>query len=183
MSFLQWAQEHGGSPVQKFDQAKGLALNWRALYSESQVGVCGGLSLIFLASAKIKLDMFGSYSASRPNYYAALFQYAQHAMELGANRAATAEFVGRAFSLQRTGAQVFVNNNNAAKWILNGAGPLVFIGLRGHAVAAHVEKPKVTFFDPNEGVVSFPDTLKFALFFPDYLAYENQQAKTVTYFR
>ena len=120
----------------------------------------------------------------------ALFKFAEHAQQLGADSLMGQrgiDAVATAFSLQRASAQVNVNNDNVAKWIVKkGPSSLVFIALRGHAVAARVtskEKKDVLFFEPNDGVFSFPDTLKFVLFFQEYLAHTNQTAQFLKFYR
>jgi Yersinia/Haemophilus virulence surface antigen len=184
MSLQPLAKEHGGSQTATFNQAVGLQRNWRKLIPQSQGGVCGGLAIMWLAG--IKHNMISSIFA-RNKYSEALFKYAEHAQELGADNsmggAKGIETVANIFALQRSGAVVSVNNANAAKWILNGASRLVFIALSGHAVAVHVQKPNVTFFEPNYGQFHFPTTLKFHLFFPDYLVFSNYTANKVHFFK
>jgi hypothetical protein len=183
MSLEELATEHGGRRSVGFSQIAGLGKNWAQLSPQSQKGVCGGLSLIWLASRK--LDMTTTVFAEK--YGPGLFKYAEHAQELGAdNRSGQAAMdnLAKSFSLERAGAEVTVLNDNVRQWILHGLAQYVFIALTGHAVAADVsKKPKVLFFDPNFGVFSFPDTLKFFLFFRDYLQYANQTACFVKYYR
>lgn len=184
MSLRALVQEHGGRQTAAFNQAVGLKINWRKVIPESQGGVCGGLALMWLAGQKHNMTgtIFGNNK-----YSAAVFQYAEHAQQLGADKtmggAKGIEAVANAFALQRAGANVNVNNGNASKWILGGASGLAFIALSGHAVAAQIKKPNVIFFEPNYGVFSFPTTLKFTLFFPDFLVHDSYSARMVMYFK
>ena len=177
------AEEHGGKRTVSYNQAKGLKQNWRQLIPQSQGGVCGGLALMWLAARKSGLTS----QVFHEKYAAALFKYAEHAQQLGADNlmggGTGIDFVAKSFSLDKASVQVNVNNANVAKWIVTGPSSFVFIALQGHAVAADVKKPKVLFFDPNYGVFSFPDTLKFALFIKDYLLVTNKSAKFIKFYR
>ena len=177
------AEEYGGTRSHRYNQAEGLAQNWRQLIPASQGGVCGGLSLIWLASQKAGLtsQVFGAHK-----YSEALFKYAEHAQQNGADNlvgAAGIDGVASVLSLNRAGARVMVNNNNVGRWAVNGASPLVFVTLARHAAAANVTKPRVSFFEPNYSVFSFPTTLKFFYFLGDYLTYAPQTAKSLAFYK
>lgn len=184
MSLEALAQEHGGKQSAKFNQAVGLTQNWRKLIPESQGGVCGGLSLMWLAGQKhgLTADIFG-----KNKYTEAVFKYAEHAQQLGADGTTGylngIESVAKVLSLDRAGASIMVNNKNTAKWVCTGPGSLVFIALSNHAIAAQLKRPAIKFFEPNYGLFDFPTTLKFVLFFGDYLQFSNATARRVMFFK
>jgi hypothetical protein len=186
-----FVEEYGGKRNNAFNQAVGLQKNWRELIPDSQGGVCGGLALMWLAANRH--GMLGQVFGNK--YSKGVFQYAEHASQLGADNsmggAKGIEAVANTFSLKRVGAHVTVNNGNAAKWIVGGASSFVFIALgasqskpsqAGHAAAVQINRPAVKFFEPNYGEFIFPKTLSFALFFPKYLEFDGYVAKRLSYF-
>ncbi|WP_168204082.1 YopT-type cysteine protease domain-containing protein [Aliikangiella coralliicola] len=184
MSITALAIDHGGRKAATFVQDRGLTRNWRNLIPESQGGVCGGLSLMWLAGKKSGLtsQIFGN-----SKYSEAVFKFAERAQQLGANNRMGGQVgidaVAKAFSLTRASVQVNVNDGNVGKWIVNGPSSLVFFAVNGHAVAAKVSKPAVTFFDPNYGVFKFPTTLKFVLFLKDYLTQTGQTSRFLKFYK
>ena len=176
------AKQHGGERTLDFDQGTGLDKNWRELYPESRDGVCGGLSLIWLASKKHGM----SSTVFEAKYDASLFKFAEHAAELGGDNTMGGQVgidaVAAQFGLVRSSALVTVSNTSVAKWISNGPAPYVFIGLDGHAVAAATDGSKVTFFDPNYGEFAFSDGGKFSSFLTAFLRKLHQNANFLKFY-
>ncbi|PKG38785.1 YopT-type cysteine protease domain-containing protein [Psychromonas sp. Urea-02u-13] len=183
MSIRALAEEHGGKRTNKFNQSKGLSQNWRHLIPESQGGVCGGLSLMWLSSRKSGLTQ----NVFEKRYAEPLFKYAERASQLGANNCLGGhqgiDNVANTLGLNKGSAKVTVSNTGMPKWIVKGPSKYVFIAVNGHAVAAEISGKVVNFFDPNYGQFKFPDTLKFVLFMQDYLTITNQTAAFLKFYR
>ncbi|MDD7805305.1 MAG: hypothetical protein PUP46_07070 [Endozoicomonas sp. (ex Botrylloides leachii)] len=106
------AESWGGEQTEYYRQSIGLNLNRTQLRSEAMVGVCGGLSLMWLASYKANLT--SQIFTTDTRYTSAMFKYAQHAHLLGGNfrkGMSGLDATAKAFSLNDMGTEYTDNRN------------------------------------------------------------------------